>query len=102
MAPASVATVFWRSWSAASLVMLVERFDRLAQHIRVVDEIVLDESAQFLLLRRRELVGARGSGEKGGSGERGGEAKGGDQLHATLQTAAPGLGPAARFVIGGL
>jgi hypothetical protein len=68
--------------------MLVERFDRLAQHFRVVDEIILDERAQFLLLRRRKLIGAYGRGHERRPDESGRKAKCGSELHTTLQTAA--------------
>src|ERR1700677_2416871 len=67
------------------LVMLVERFDRLAQHFRVVDEIILDERAQFLLLRRRKLIGAHGRGHAGDPDKGGRKTKCSNQLHQTLQ-----------------
>src|SRR5580693_2606914 len=70
------------------LVMLVERFDRLAQHFRVVDEIILDERAQFRFLRRRELISAHGYGHERCPDESGRKAKCGDELHPILQTAA--------------
>ena len=58
------------------LVALVERLDRLAQNVRIVDEIVADERAQLLLLRRGELVGAAGRAARvAARGEAGGEAE---------------------------
>src|SRR5580704_5874984 len=70
------------------LVMLVERFDRVAQNFRVADKIALDEGAQLLLLRRRKLIGAHGRGYKSGPDESGRKAKCGNELHPILQTAA--------------
>ena len=43
------------------LVVLVERLDRLAQHVGIVDEIFLDEGAEFLLLRRRKPIALAGA-----------------------------------------
>ena len=42
-----VATAFLRASSATSFVVLVERFDRRAQHVGIVDEVILDEVAEL-------------------------------------------------------
>ena len=83
------------------LVVLVERLDRVRENVRVVDQVVADERAELLLLRGRELVGARGQGGRERSaGEGGGEAEGGKILHAKLQV--PGArDPRGRHPIAG-
>ena len=73
------------------LVVLVERLDRVAQDLGIADEVVVDERAELLLLRRREFVGARRQGgRQRGAGEGGGEAEGGET--GSCQT--PGFGSA--------
>ena len=75
--------------------MLVERFDRLAQHVGIVDQIILHDRADFRLLLGREFGGGRRGAPRGG--ERAEQGGGEKQSERSFHLRSPGsLRPEAR------
>ena len=71
------------------LVVFVERFDGRAEHVRMGDEIILDEYAQLRFLRRREFIGRGETAE--GEQQRQARAKRVSEFHSrSPERSAPG------------